>query len=143
MTQRTLRQNTPWKLRGAVAALVALAGGLTALGSLIAFDRLITSHLSPEAFVMLACLGASGAGLIFGPYIGRAGWRGGALSVLAFFAATVLGAYFAGALGLRAHRMDLVATWLVFNFATPLGFMWLVLWSLLHWGSRALRRRFI
>jgi hypothetical protein len=39
--------------------------------------------------------------------------------------------------------MDLVATWLVFNFATPLGFMWLVLWSLLHWGSRALRRRFI
>lgn len=131
-----------WRLRCAMAGLVAMAGGVAAGWSLLAFERQITVHLSAPGFVVLAMLGAGLAGLLLGPLFGRAGRRGAALSLAGFFAATVLGAYIAGLLGLKPHRLDLVATWLVFNLVTPLAAFWLLLWGAIHCLGRSLRRRF-
>ncbi|MCV2891655.1 hypothetical protein [Lentibacter sp. XHP0401] len=131
-----------WKLRGAMAAGVGGGGGLVAIGSVLGFGHMITRHVDAPVFVAVALLSAGLAGFLLGPLMGRSGWRGALLSFVAFFGATIMGAYVAGALALPFRDIGLVTVWLLFNFFTPFFILWLLICAGLHWSGHSLRRRF-
>lgn len=131
-----------WKLRGAMALGVGTAGGLVAIGSVIGFGSMVTRHLEAPVFVLAAIFSAGLAGFLLGPLMGGSGWRGGLLSIVAFLAATVLGAYLAGLLALPFRDIGLVTVWLMLHFLTPFALLWAALCAGLHLSGRSLRRRF-